>query len=114
MAEIDQFTGKIALVTGGGRGIGRAIALRLADLGADVVISYVRNQAPAEEVVQAIRARGRRSQAVRANLAKLDDIARLFQVIRDEFGGWTFSSPTPLLASTARPCSKRKPAGITP
>jgi enoyl-[acyl-carrier protein] reductase III len=86
-AEQNQLEGKIALVTGGGRGIGRAIALRLAKLGADVVVNYVRNQAPAEEVVQSIREMGRKSTAVRANVGRIEDIHKLFLVIQEEFAG---------------------------
>lgn len=85
--DTGQLTGKIALVTGGGRGIGRAIALRLARLGADVIVNYVRNQGPAEEVVQAIREMGRRSIAIRANVGKIEDIHKLFQAVRDKFTG---------------------------
>ncbi len=86
-ADAFPLEGKIALVTGGGRGIGRAISLRLAALGADVIINFVRNQAPAEEVVQEIRAMGRKSTAVRANVGKVEDILRLFEMIREEFSG---------------------------
>ena len=81
------FQNKIALVTGSGRGIGRAIALRLARGGADVVVNYVHNQAPAEEVVAQIVAISRRSQAVRANVGKVEDIDRLFEIVETEFGG---------------------------
>jgi enoyl-[acyl-carrier protein] reductase III len=81
------FQDKIALVTGSGRGIGRAIALRLAAGGADVIVNYVRNQAPAEEVVEQIQAMGRRSMAVRANVGKPEDIDKLFDLVQAEFGG---------------------------
>jgi enoyl-[acyl-carrier protein] reductase III len=81
------FQGKFALVTGSGRGIGRAIALRLARGGADVVINYVRNQLPAEEVAAQIRAMGRKSIAVKANLSKLEDINDLFSRTVEHFGG---------------------------
>ncbi len=79
------FKGKVALVTGGGRGIGRAIALELASRGADVIINYVRNQAPAEEVVQEIIAMGCRASAVRANIGKLDDIEKVFNHIQENY-----------------------------
>ena len=79
------FLGKVALVTGGGRGIGRAIALRLAQDGADVIINYVRNQAPAEEVAEAIRAMGCRAETVMANVGKMDGIDRLFRFIEENF-----------------------------
>jgi enoyl-[acyl-carrier protein] reductase III len=78
---------KIALVTGSGRGIGRAIALRLAKGGADVVINFVRNQAPAEEVAAMIRSMGRKAIVVKANLSKPEDIDDLFAKTAAEFGG---------------------------
>ncbi len=80
------FTGKIALVTGASRGIGRATALTLAAGGADVVVHYHRNQAPAEEVVRAIKDRGRRAAALAADLEKPEDITRLFDQIAERFG----------------------------
>ena len=81
------FADKIALVTGSGRGIGRAIALRLAKGGADVVINFVRNQAPAEEAAAIIRSMGRKSIVVKANLSKLEDIDELFAKTVEQFGG---------------------------
>lgn len=81
------FQGKTALITGGGRGIGRAIALLLAERGADVVINFVRNQAPAEEVAQKIRQLGRRAEIFRANIGKIEDIQRLFDFVEQHFGG---------------------------
>ncbi|WP_370745953.1 SDR family oxidoreductase [Streptomyces sp. LUP30] len=61
--------GKAALVTGGSRGIGAATALRLAREGADVAVTYVRDAEAAEDVVRAVRALGRRAQALRADAA---------------------------------------------
>ncbi len=81
------FAGKTALVTGSGRGIGRAIALRLAQAGADVVINYHRNQAQADEVANLVCEMGRRALVVRANLAKTEDIDLLFDAITAEFDG---------------------------
>ena len=81
------FLGKVALVTGSGRGIGKAIALRLAQAGADLVINYLKNQAPAEEVAAQVRELGRRAIIVQANVAKPEDIDHLFAVIEAEFGG---------------------------
>lgn len=81
------FLNKIALITGSGRGIGRAIAIKLAQKGADIVVNYVRNQKPAEEVVEIVRALGRESFAIRANVGKVEDIEALFQAVEENFGG---------------------------
>ena len=82
-----SMSGKIALVTGSGRGIGRAIALQLARAGADVIINYHRNQAQAEEVAGLAREMGGRALVVRANLSKVEDIDLLFDAVAAEFAG---------------------------
>ena len=82
-----SFMNKIVLVTGSGRGIGRAIALHFAQEGADVVVNYFRNRQPAEEVAGLIQAMGRRSLAVKANMGNLEGIEHLFNIIESQFGG---------------------------
>ena len=77
--------GKAALIAGGSRGMGRACALAFADAGADVAVSS-RNLADLEEVAREIRAKGRRSLAVAAHFAKLDDSKRLVEEVHREFG----------------------------
>ena len=69
--------GKTALVTGSSRGIGRAIALALAEAGADVVVHYHRRAAEAHEVETAIRALGRRTACLQADVSSAAEIARL-------------------------------------
>jgi len=65
----DTLDGKVALVTGGGRGIGAAIALRLAQEGADVALTFQRNQQRADDVVERIKAIGRRAVVMRVDSA---------------------------------------------
>ena len=71
-------TGKGAIVTGASRGIGRATAERLAKDGASVVVNYATSAEEANGVVEAIEALGGKALAVQADVAKLDDIRRLF------------------------------------
>jgi enoyl-[acyl-carrier protein] reductase III len=79
-------TNRTALVTGSSRGIGRAIALELARLGADVVVHYVRKKGAAEEVAAAIEALGCRAMVVKANLAEADQITAMFDDIEARLG----------------------------
>jgi enoyl-[acyl-carrier protein] reductase III len=82
-----NFAGKVALVTGSGRGIGRAIATKFAEEGADLVINFFRNREPAEETAAAIKEIGRRALLVKANVGDLDDLGRMFEEVKAEFGG---------------------------
>ena len=77
-----KLDGKVALITGGSRGIGRAIALRLAEYGADVVVNYVRHRGDAEDTVAAIEKKGVRCLVVKANVAQEEDVIRMFDEIR--------------------------------
>lgn len=78
--------GKVALVTGSSKGLGRAIVLRLAAAGADVVINYSRDADAAEEVRAAAEEAGSRALVVRADVSRVDDITALFDAATAEFG----------------------------
>jgi enoyl-[acyl-carrier protein] reductase III len=81
------FLNKSVLVTGSGRGIGRAIALFFAKNGADVVVNFFRNRGPAEDTAAEIEKFGRRTLLVKADVGDLDDIQRLFDEVDSKFGG---------------------------
>jgi len=81
-----DLTGKSALVTGGSRGIGRAIALRLATQGADVAFSYRGNEAAANEVAAAIEGLGRRAIAVQADAADPESAETVVKAALEAFG----------------------------
>lgn len=81
-----DLTGRIALVTGGSRGIGAAIALALGDAGADVAVNYRERAAEADSVATAIRAMGRRAIAVRADVSVADEVAGMAATIAAELG----------------------------
>ncbi len=79
-------SGRVALVTGSSRGIGRAIALELADRGADIVVNYLRKRSAAGEVIARIEGKGRRAIAVKANVGNVADIQAMFEQVRSQFG----------------------------
>ena len=81
-----QFAEKIALVTGSSRGIGRAIALRLARGGADVVVNYRRQTVAAEETAAAIQALGRRALVLQSDVGDAAAVRQMFARVRDTFG----------------------------
>lgn len=78
--------GKTALITGGSRGIGRAIAIRLAEYGADVVVNYVRHKRDARQTADEVEKLGRKCLLVKANVANGDDVREMFAIIAGEFG----------------------------
>ena len=82
-----QLAGKVALITGSSRGIGRAIALRLGRAGASVVVNYNHSSDEAEEVVAYLQADGGQATAIQADVSELTEITRLFQQTEDFFGG---------------------------
>ena len=78
--------GRVAVVTGGGRGIGRAVAVRLANEGANVAISYRSNDTAAEEVAQEVRAAGARCETFKGDVASPGDVDALFKGVGEAFG----------------------------
>ena len=83
----NPFSGKVALITGSGRGIGKATALHLAKLGADIVINYLRKKGAADETAKEIEALGRRVLVVKADVSDEEDLTRLFEETDKAFGG---------------------------
>ncbi len=77
---------KVALITGSARGIGKAIALRYAALGANIVVNYSGDPSNAAQTVAELEALGIQTIAVRADMAKVDEIERLYQTSLDRFG----------------------------
>lgn len=104
------FQDKIILVTGSGRGIGRAIALHFARLGADVIVNFYRHRAPALNTVKEIEALGRRAYPIKANIGDIDELNRLFDEVEMQAGGLNF-----LVCNAAsgynRPVMEQKPKG---
>jgi NAD(P)-dependent dehydrogenase (short-subunit alcohol dehydrogenase family) len=81
-----SLAGKVALVTGAGKRIGRSVALRLASEGADVVVNYRSSKGEAEEVVAQITAMGKRAVAIQADVSKRAEVAAMFATVEWEFG----------------------------
>ena len=82
----DQASPRVALVTGGSRGIGAAIVRRLAKDGFAVAINYASSAAEADALAGEVRQTGGRALAVRADVAKPDDVRAMFDAVHGEFG----------------------------
>ena len=81
-----DLTGKVALVTGSSRGIGRACSLRLAQAGADVVVNYVTSGREADAVAAEIASLGRQAACVRADVGQEEDVDDMIKFVEREFG----------------------------
>jgi enoyl-[acyl-carrier protein] reductase III len=104
------FEDKIVLVTGSGRGIGRAIALHFASLGSQVIVNFFRNRKSAEKTAADIRALGQQALVVRANIGTDEGLDHLFKEVENAFGGLD------ILVNNAasgynRPALQQKPKG---
>jgi 3-oxoacyl-[acyl-carrier protein] reductase len=86
MVHSGSLDGRTALVTGGARGIGRAIALALAESGTDVAVNYRERSSDAEAVAQAVRKMGRKATAVQADVSYSSAVKRLMEAIGAELG----------------------------
>ena len=87
MKNPSRLTGKVALITGASRGIGRAIAVRLAAEGADVVVNYRSHDEEAQAAADEIRRGGRRALVWQADVADRDAVARMFTATVEQLGG---------------------------
>jgi 3-oxoacyl-[acyl-carrier protein] reductase len=87
MSLLPDLTKRVALVTGGSRGIGRAVALALAEAGADVAVNYRDRAEQAQEVADTIRASGRRAVAVAADVSQSAAVADLVHKVNAQLGG---------------------------
>jgi len=81
-----QLAGRVALITGGSRGIGAAIAMAYAKEGADVVIGYRTDSESAEKVIQSIRSSGQKGLAVQADVSQVEDVKHMVDTTIREFG----------------------------
>jgi len=81
-----RFDGKVAVVTGASRGIGKAIALALAEEGCNVVVNYEKNRDKAYEVIEAIKNTKGRAIAIRCNVSNRNEVETMFKTTIDEFG----------------------------
>jgi 3-oxoacyl-[acyl-carrier protein] reductase len=81
-----ELEGKVAIVTGGTRGIGKAIVMDLATQGADIALNYRKSADLAQELAEIIRGMGRRALVVQADVSSYDDAQAMVQKVLDEFG----------------------------
>lgn len=81
-----SLTGRVAMVTGASRGLGRGIALALAELGADIIVNYLSSSKEAEKVSEEIRGLGRRALPLQADVSDKSDVEQLFEKTIADFG----------------------------
>jgi len=103
----EVFGGRTALVTGGGKGVGRAISLELAQRGADVAVNYRSDTSAAEETAELVRKTGRRTILVQADISDPDAAVRVVDTVRTKLG------PISLLVNNAAYTRRQEPADLT-
>ena len=81
-----DLTGKVALVTGASRGIGQAVAVELAKVGADVIVNYIGNEAVAQETVEKVEALGRKALKIKADVGNADEVQAMVDEAHAAFG----------------------------
>ena len=84
--SLDDLSGKVSLVTGASRGIGRAIATALGKAGVDVAVNYLTQESAAQETCERVRACGRRAVAIRADVSQAADVAQLVRAVEERLG----------------------------
>lgn len=102
--------GKYALITGSSRGIGRGIALKLADLGVSVAINYFQNVSAANDTLARVRERGSDGFTVQADVSRPDEISRMFETVGEHFGKLDIFVSN---ARTTLPTFYQKPLDLT-
>jgi len=104
---LDNLNGKVALVTGASRGIGRAVAIALGAAGADVAVNFHRQEAEAQKTCAAIKKAGRRAVAVKADVSQASEVVRMVAAVESELG------PVDILVNNAGIVSHKPLAEIT-
>ena len=83
---MDELSGKVSLVTGASRGIGRAIAVALGEAGVDVAVNFLTQEGAAQETCERVQAHGRRAVAIGADVSQAVEVARLVKTVQEQLG----------------------------